>query len=313
MKICLVGPGIMPIPPNGWAAVESLIFDYYLVLTQLGHEVKIVNTPDRDKIIQEVNSFEADVVHLEYDVFYELLPRFNTKLVCISSHYPYIDQLDKHHMDNYSPIFRYMIENCNRFPIFAISEKDRNTFINWGANPNKVIFRPNGANPQRFKYCPQPNNPCASITLAKIDPQRKRQYLTKEIRSVHYVGRGPYNHTNYLGEWTDEQKFNNLTHFANSVLLSTGENGTPLCLKESLICGLGIVCTAQAASELDDKKPWITVVDDRCINDVNHLDSVIAYNRSISLKHRDEIREYGMQWDWAKLVPKYVENLKSLI
>ena len=30
MKIALIGPGIMPIPPDGWGAVESLIWDYAL-------------------------------------------------------------------------------------------------------------------------------------------------------------------------------------------------------------------------------------------------------------------------------------------
>ena len=29
MNIALIGPGILPIPPNGWGAVESLIWDYF--------------------------------------------------------------------------------------------------------------------------------------------------------------------------------------------------------------------------------------------------------------------------------------------
>ena len=28
MRLALIGPGIMPIPPDGWGAVESLIWDY---------------------------------------------------------------------------------------------------------------------------------------------------------------------------------------------------------------------------------------------------------------------------------------------
>ena len=52
MKIALVGPGIMPIPPDGWGAVESLIWDYALELDELGHEGSIVNTPNYDDIIE---------------------------------------------------------------------------------------------------------------------------------------------------------------------------------------------------------------------------------------------------------------------
>jgi hypothetical protein len=50
MKIALIGPGIMPIPPDGWGAVESLIWDYAVELDELGHEGMIVNTPDWDEI-----------------------------------------------------------------------------------------------------------------------------------------------------------------------------------------------------------------------------------------------------------------------
>ena len=41
MKIVIVGPGIMSIPPTGWGAVEILIWDQKLALEELGHEVVI--------------------------------------------------------------------------------------------------------------------------------------------------------------------------------------------------------------------------------------------------------------------------------
>ena len=41
MKIALVGPGIIEIPPKGWGAVESLIWDYATELGELGHEVPV--------------------------------------------------------------------------------------------------------------------------------------------------------------------------------------------------------------------------------------------------------------------------------
>ena len=44
MKLALVGPGIMPIPPNGWGAVEMMIWDYYNILKKHGIEVNIINT-----------------------------------------------------------------------------------------------------------------------------------------------------------------------------------------------------------------------------------------------------------------------------
>jgi hypothetical protein len=43
MKISIIGPGIMQIPPVGWGAVESLIWDYKISLEKLGHKVQIIN------------------------------------------------------------------------------------------------------------------------------------------------------------------------------------------------------------------------------------------------------------------------------
>jgi hypothetical protein len=54
MRIAQVGPGIMPIPPDGWGAVEMLIWDYYQILTKQGHDVEIINTPDRNKIVDAI-------------------------------------------------------------------------------------------------------------------------------------------------------------------------------------------------------------------------------------------------------------------
>ena len=56
MKVAIVGPGIMPIPPTGWGAVEILIWDQKLALEKLGHEVLIVNTPNPNDILKEIDS-----------------------------------------------------------------------------------------------------------------------------------------------------------------------------------------------------------------------------------------------------------------
>ena len=73
MKISIVGPGIMPIPPTGWGAVEILIWDSKNALEKLGHEVQIVNTQSPVEILQQINSFRPDFVHVQYDLAYFFL------------------------------------------------------------------------------------------------------------------------------------------------------------------------------------------------------------------------------------------------
>ena len=103
MKIALVGPGIIEIPPKGWGAVESLIWDYATELGELGHEGCIINTPDRGQIIRDLAKEDYDFIHVHYDVFYDIMDYIHTACpnakLAISSHYPYIDQPDRHPLD----------------------------------------------------------------------------------------------------------------------------------------------------------------------------------------------------------------------
>ena len=55
MKIINVTPGLLPIPPNGWGAVEKIIWETHNALLELGHDSKIL-------YLDEVK--EYDVVHI---------------------------------------------------------------------------------------------------------------------------------------------------------------------------------------------------------------------------------------------------------
>ena len=54
MKIALIGPGIMSIPPQGWGAVEILIWDYAKELEELGHFVDIINSRNMNYVIETI-------------------------------------------------------------------------------------------------------------------------------------------------------------------------------------------------------------------------------------------------------------------
>ena len=56
MKICQVTPGLIPIPPNGWGAVEKIIWEYHCISNDMGHDSHIKYLNDADP------SF--DVVHI---------------------------------------------------------------------------------------------------------------------------------------------------------------------------------------------------------------------------------------------------------
>ena len=94
MRIAIVGPGIMPIPPTGWGAVEILIWDSKVALEKLGHQVNIVNTESPTEIIKQINAFRPDFVHIQYDDFIELYPYVQYPCA-ITSHFGYLEQPDR--------------------------------------------------------------------------------------------------------------------------------------------------------------------------------------------------------------------------
>ena len=190
MKLALIGPGIMPIPPDGWGAVESLIWDYALELDELGHEGAIINTPDWDEIISYLKEDQYDFAHLHYDVFHPIMDRIveetNIPKLAMTSHYPYIDQPSMHRRDGYDKTFEWIIRNKKHY-IFCLCKKDYDFFKNSGADESKLILSKNGANHKSFAYKKEVFKPNRSLYLGQIHP-RKRQWMYQGIDSIDFVG-----------------------------------------------------------------------------------------------------------------------------
>ena len=118
---------------------------------------------------------------------------------------------------------------------------------------------------------------------------------------------------NYLGEWSKEDLFYNLTDYANLILLSDGE-AHPLVCMEALAAGLGLVISEWATANLDLNRDFITVIPESKIIDLEYISSKIEENRKISLQKRNEIVEYSKQFSWKKqIVDYYIPSVKKVI
>lgn len=323
-KICLIGPGIMEIPPKGWGAVEILIWDYYQNLKKLGWDVDIINIPDRNEIINKVNSGGYCFAHLHYDMFYDILDKLNVPHIAITSHYPYIDKLEKHGKDGYSIVFDFLIKQ-DKYWNFVLAEKDKKIFVQYGASAKNIKLLKNGASETSFKCIKDINNNMISkdmsICLGKITA-RKRQTFLLDINNnfdsnvnIYFAGNKEdmsfdYGSKYYLGEWKKEQVYEELTKFANLVLLSNGE-ADPLVVKEALMAGCGVVVSESSSAYLDGNLPWIDIIPNDKENDRSYIRDIIIKNRNSSIKLRKEIREYAENnFGYTKTVKDYSLWLK---
>ena len=310
MKIVLIGPGIMPIPPTGWGAVEILVWDTKIALEKLGHEVLIINTKNGRQIIDEINNFKPDFVHVHYDEFVPIVP-FIQYPNAITSHFGYLERRQQ---------FNGYVNVANEFMrikpnVFCLSEGIEKVY-NIMFDIDTTYVTPNGVNIDEFNFVSDPEFADRSIYLAKID-YRKRQHLFQSIESLWYAGNIADDRfdksKNYLGEWSKDKLYNELTEYGNLVLLSDGE-AHPLVCMEALAAGLGVVVCQWGKANLDTSKEFITVIEEKHINDIDFIEYEIEKNRKYSVEHRDEIREYGKQFDWVKIIEKYyLPNVEKVI
>ena len=313
MKISIIGPGIMPIPPTGWGAVEILIWDQKLALEKLGHEVQIVNTQSPVEIIKQINAFRPNFVHIQYDDFIELYSYIQYPCA-ITSHFGYLEQPNR--WDYYGARIAKPFQDIKP-NVFCLSYGIKEVYQNILNIPSDRLFvTPNGVNINEFNYVSNPKHSDRSIYLAKID-YRKRQYLFQSIKTLWYAGNVADTRfdqsKNYLGEWSKHTLYNNLTHYGNLVLLSDGE-AHPLVCMEALAAGIGVVVSQWGAANLDISKEFITVIPEDKINDIEYVESRIIENREYSVQHRDEIREYVKQFDWTTVIKDiYVPTIEKII
>ena len=326
MKIGLIGPGIIQIPPIGWGAVEILIWDYYNELKNLGHDVQIINQMRHNdyeqlnstssycnQLIKTINDCNFDFVHIHYDCLYHIMEYLTCKHIAITSHYPYINQLEKHNADNYTDIFRFLTTQ-QRYYNFVLNNRDYLTFINNGANVYNLFKLKNGITSKLFKFDIQPSYDI-TIYLGQIT-QRKNQSKYQSISQIDFVGKSEdirfdVSKSNYLGEWTREQVHNLLTTYSNLLLISNGE-ADPLVVKEALIAGLGIVINKSSSENLEEKE-FISIIPDDKINDILYVENILKENRLISSKQRQQIHEYGINnFDIKHITKSYIEIISNL-
>ena len=85
MRITNITPGLLPIPPNGWGAVEKIVWEFTCNLKELGHEVDI-------KFEDEINPGDYGIVMVHVA---------NLALELADRGIPYIFQHHDHHAYHY--------------------------------------------------------------------------------------------------------------------------------------------------------------------------------------------------------------------
>ena len=311
MNIALIGPGIMPIPPKGWGGVEHLIWNFSQQLKKVGDEVTIINTPDLNEIVKKANSHDFDAIHLHYDQFANVMPHLKCKKRMITSHYPYLENPEPQY------VFLYELLKNSGSHVVSLSDRIKEEFVRRGIDGTNVSVLPCGIDTELYTLDDTVLHPDRSIVVGKIEPRKRQAFLQKKNLNIDFIGNSvdpsfDTTDSRYFGEQSKQDIMENLTAYANMILLSSGEAHPFVCL-EGMAAGLGLVLSEQSTANLDLSQPFITVIPDDKIEDRTYLKQKIQENREISLGMRKEIRDYCFtNFDWSSIIKQYKEIINKL-
>jgi glycosyltransferase involved in cell wall biosynthesis len=134
MRIVHVATGLITIPPNGWGAVERLIWEYKQGLEKLGDVVEI-------KYMNELERWPDTIVHAHLA---------NQALHCRDKGIPYVYSLHDHHTEWYGKDSWVFKQNLEAMKHSIISFTHAEYLINYFNETDKLFYLRHGANTEFF-------------------------------------------------------------------------------------------------------------------------------------------------------------------
>jgi glycosyltransferase involved in cell wall biosynthesis len=192
--------------------------------------------------------------------------------------------------------------------------KDYEAFINNGCTKTNIHLIQNGSNEENIIPVENKQYAKKSMYLAKIE-WRKQQHIYKQIPNIDFYGRCDESAFKQLECYKGEPERNTLIklipEYGNLVLLSIGENGTPLVIKEALMAGLPVVTNKYSTNDLHPDLPFIDIIPDDKLNDLEYVKKIIYINLAKQFM-KDDIRKYAIDnFTWKKIMIDYVNIIKS--
>ena len=300
MKIVQVHTGIHPIPPNGWGAVEKIIWEYKCSSEKLGHECDVL-------FLNDIDPKKYDIVHVHLANL--ALELYNKKI-------PYYFSFHDHHAYIYGK--ESQVYKNNRF----VAQHSVKTFVpakylvEYFDLPN-VEYLSHGVNTQIFTPS---NNEILQHRLLCVanngfihNQAEDRKGFAYAIEAAKKLNlpitiAGPVNNKHFFESYHgDYDKLTILYNLTESELIdvyknhtiflhpSISEAGHPnLTLLEALSCGLPIVGTFEDNNQLNGLH--------RITRDVN----VIVEGINHVIDNYDEFKNNALKTahekDWNKIV-----------
>jgi autotransporter strand-loop-strand O-heptosyltransferase len=312
MRVIHVTPGMIPIPPNGWGAVEKIIWEYHQNLQSMGIESHI-------KYLNEVNYQEGDIVHIHIA---------NLAIEAHKMGIPYIFSLHDHHVVyNGKDSFNYK-QNLEAIKKSIVSFCHAEYLVDYFEETDKLFYLSHGVNTNFFKVDNQYRTEHKLLCLANNgiggDSSYDRKGFRYAIESAKKLNlpitvAGPENNKNFFQHHLDLLDYDKLTllfdnpneesilelYKTHSIFLhpSSLEAGHPnLTLLEAISCNLPIVGTYDGTQKI-----YGMIVTERNSDSVANSILAIINNYNFYVDQTNKSRE---KFDWGVITNRLLKMYK---
>jgi len=311
--ILIIGPGEMPIPNNGWGAVEFLIGKQYQNFVNGGIQTGILNSWfHRDWL--KVYRRHPKVILLHYDIFAKRCFFYKVLLpltpIFVVSHFGYSAFPEK-----FGKGFSKQMFWINRMDvIIALSSKIKEVWHQLGVTKNIIVVG-NGADVSDFRSPAVKDRDV--VYLGKVEPRKRQIEVAQTIsEAVQIDFVGPIVDPNFgqlklslanrfFGSWTREEVNMSLARYKVLLLWSDGE-ADALVLYEAQAAGCSIVVSRNALGNQNPDLPWIYIVED-----LNQLESTLLLAIEQNKLFKNTIIEYAKrEYSWLLNSERLLEIFK---
>lgn len=297
LKLLIVAPGNMPIPTDGWGAVEIVVYETLDIYAKAGFDVWVLNSKNRRKW-KEAKEIDFSIILSHSDVDNpKIRSRFPEAKVIGVSHYglgAYPEYWDK----GFEKILRGM-DNCDA--VVCLSDVVAATFAHF-ISRDKIFVSPNGSSFQSF--CEQPREYKKLICLGKVEKRKKQFELWKSLRtsSLEIIFAGPIADGRVLQQLAKEPSLSKifigaisrkdlateLGKYSGLIMISNGE-ADPLVLYEAQLAGLPVLVSERSLGSQDRKLNWVQVISDfPTAEEINISLSKVVSNSSVIANYASE-------------------------
>lgn len=315
-KLLIVAPGNMPIPTNGWGAVEIIVSETLGLYAAAGFDVWVLNSRNRRKWREAKGiNFPIILSHSDIDNPRVRLYWPNAKIVGVS-HYglgAYPEKWDK----GFERILIGM-QSCDF--VVCLSEAVATTFSRY-IPQEQIIVSPNGS---AFKsHCRHQGELEKMICLGKVERRKKQFELWKSLKTSdlkvtfagpivdervkHEIEKDPSLSNIFIGPITRENLITELGKYTALILISDGE-ADALVLYEAQLAGLPVLVTERSLGSQNPKLEWIRTISEYPTSGEIH--SALSSITSCPM----DITNYALEnYNWSVRNKKLVSLLLGLV